>query len=123
VTEDDLTAIDWLGKNLDTQDLVAIATEPLELGPPPQPVLEAPVDAGAWIGPLAAIGVVPFARDLDLGEQTALEDMCRGGVRYVYVGGVGRGFEVVLRQDGSPRLISRLRLPQAAVFELVACGT
>ncbi len=92
VTRNDLVALDWLGRNVRPQDLVAIATESLQLGAGSYVALEAPVDAGAWINPLTGLGVMPLQHDADLGADAVVQDLCERGVRYIYLGGISSRF-------------------------------
>jgi hypothetical protein len=118
----DRVAIHWLGSNLRTSDQVAIAAEALQLGPAGNPTLAAPVDAGAWINPLTGIGAVLLPSDVDLGAQAVHDDLCRGGVRYIYVGGSSRGFDAKPAQELPTRFTTRLLLPGASVVEILGCG-
>jgi hypothetical protein len=121
VTADDMIALDWVGTNLKAEDIVGIATEPLQLGPAPYPTLDAPVDAGAWIGPLTGIGVVSLPHDLDLGERAVVQDLCQRGVYYLYLGGSGRGFGAAAISRQPARFTPRVQLPGASIIEIVDC--
>lgn len=121
LTAHDLVAIQWLASNGGASDLVGIATETLETQPAPHPGVDAPVDAGAWVHPLTELGVVPLPRDLDLRAAAVVGDLCRQGVRYLYLGGSARGFAPGVLAESPARFTTRLKLPGASIIE-VKCG-
>ena len=121
VAPDDMVALHWLGTNLQDQELVAIATEPLQLGPGRYQTLIAPVDAGAWVNPLTGLGVVLLSSDVDLGTQAVHDDLCRNGARYIYVGGSGQGFDAKPVWEQPALFSMRLQLPGASVVEVIGC--
>ena len=121
VSPDDLVALDWLGSTVKPPDRVAIAFQPLQLGPGRFQTLEAPVDAGAWINPLTGLTVVPLSSDVDPGAHSVREDLCQLLVRYIYVGGSGRGFDAAALQNQPEIFTVRLQLPGASVLEIRDC--
>jgi hypothetical protein len=121
VTGNDMVALDWLDRNLRIHDLVAIATEPLQLGVGSEMTLEAPVDAGAWIKPLTGLGVVPLRYDADLGASAVVQDLCEHGARYIYLGGSPRAFDAERLRLQPRRFAVRLQLPGASVVEILEC--
>jgi hypothetical protein len=123
VAPDDLVALAWLGDNVAPPDLVGIATETLQLGQSSYVTMDPPVDAGAWIQPLTGLGVVPLPANIDLSQAATREDLCSRGVRVLYIGGSGRGFDAGALIEQPAQSAVRLWLPQASVLELVYCRT
>jgi hypothetical protein len=121
VTADDLVALEWLKDYPSGNSQVAIASAQLRVAPAPYASLEAPVDAGVWIQPLAGLPTTTFPSGIDFADRGTLDLICDRGVKYVYLGSTGQGFAAGSLQGRLAWYRIRLQLPGASIYEVTAC--
>jgi hypothetical protein len=121
VSQDDITAIQWLNENLPGGARILTASTDLNVLPTDNYQGRAGGDAGTWITPLTGrpIALLPF--NTDFSQSQILETLCGQQVNFVYVGKTGWFFSdagMSAQPDGY-RLI--LDLPKARVYEVTGC--
>ncbi len=89
VSHDDLTAIDWMDKNLPQDARILISSTELNVLPTDAYQGSAGGDAGTWINPLINRTTIfmPFTTEFNQGQT--LEAICQSQVGYVYMGKTG----------------------------------
>ncbi len=120
VSQDDLTAIDWMDKNLPQDARILISSTELNVLPTDAYQGSAGGDAGTWINPLINRTTIfmPFTTDFNQGQT--LEAICQSQVGYVYVGKTGWAFNNSgLNADFYKIVFS---MPKAKVYEVIGCN-
>lgn len=119
VSPDDLTAIEWMDKNLPQDARILISSTDLNVLPTTAYQGSAGGDAGAWITPLINRATIFMPFNKDFSQQQTLETICQSQVEYVYVGKTGSSFDdSVMNADVYKSLFS---LPKAKVYEVMGC--
>ena len=121
VSRDDLTAMDWIRVNLPEKARILIAAEELTVLASGQPQGFALVDAGAWITPLTGRTSVPFLYDIDLSRPRRFEAVCKLGVDYIYIGGVGLSFHAPRLRAQPEWYTPVLSLSRVEVYQVSGC--
>ena len=112
--EDDLFAIDWIGKNIPHGSQILIASEK-------ETNQNIVVDGGGWIYPLTGIATVPASYSTDFASSVNHVWLCTSHISYVYVGSTSAGFDATnIESKSSYKLL--LGFPQARLYQ-VNCET
>ncbi|MBI4762269.1 MAG: hypothetical protein ACOYYF_11955 [Chloroflexota bacterium] len=121
VGNDDVTAMDWMAKQLPPEAHIGIASTQLNVLP--NEILEGDVgaDAGVWITPLTgrAATLIPF--NVDFSQPAALDSLCRAGISHLFIGERGQTFDrslLDLRPEWYRPLLS---MPETTVYEVAGC--
>lgn len=119
VSPDDLTAIEWMNKNLPQDARILISSTDLSVLPTTVYQGSAGGDAGAWITPLINRVTIFMPFNKDFSQQQTLENICQLQVGYVYVGKTGSSFnDSVMNAEVYKSLFS---LPKARVYQVISC--
>ncbi len=122
VHADDLVALDWIGKNLPIDDVVAIPQSEMQDAPPPYPPLVAGMDAGVWITPLTGRRTISLPYTLDFGSVAARDQLCGAGVDEVYVSADTYSFDPAHLESLPAWYAPELTLPGARIYRVVGCA-
>jgi hypothetical protein len=121
VSQDDLSAIEWIDHNLPKGARIVISSTDLNVLPTQEYQGSAGGDAGTWINPLIARTTVYMPYNTDFNQQQAFDTICQSQASYVYVGKTGSAFDES-RMDIQPdkyRLI--FSLPKSKVYQVTGC--
>jgi len=121
VSTDDVTAIEWMDKNLPMDARVLTASNDLNVLPTDAFQGSANGDAGAWINPITNRTSVPMPFYTDFSQRSTLDTLCQLQVGYVYVGGTGWTFDDsgMPVQPGGYQIL--LALPKVKVYQVTGC--
>ena len=119
VSQDDLTAIQWINQNLPQDAHILISSTNLNVLPTTAYQGSAGGDAGTWINPLINRTTIFMPFNKDFSQQQTLSEICPLQVGYVYVGKTGSSFnDSAMNPDIYKILFS---LPKARVYQVVGC--
>jgi hypothetical protein len=119
VSQDDLTVIEWMDKNLPQDARILISSTDLNVLPTTAYQGSAGGDAGTWITPLINRTTVFMPFNTDFSQPQTLDAICQSQVEYVYVGKTGSSFnDSVMNADVYKSLFS---LPKAKVYQVMGC--
>jgi hypothetical protein len=119
-SQDDLTAIEWMDKNLPQDARILISSTDLNVLPTSGYQGSAGGDAGIWITPLINRPTTLMPFNTDFSQQQTLDKICQSQVGYVYVGKTGAAFnDSGMNPDAYQLLFS---LPKAKVYNVTGCG-
>ncbi len=120
VSHDDLTAIDWMDKNLPQDARVLISSTELNVLPTDAYQGSAGGDAGTWINPLIGRTTIfmPFTTDFNQGQT--LDAICQSQVGHVYVGKTGWAFNDSGMNPDFYKIV--FSMPKAKVYEVIGCN-
>lgn len=122
VHADDLVALDWIGKNLPSDDLIGISQSQLQDAPLPYPPLAAGTDAGVWITPMTGRPTTSLPYSIDFGTVAARHQLCGSGVDDVYVSADPYSFSPASLEAHPGWYAPELALPGARIYRVVGCG-
>jgi hypothetical protein len=122
VSKDDLTAIDWMDKNLPGDARILTSSTDLNVLPTKEYQGSAGGDAGTWINPLIRRVTLTMSFTTDFSQQQTLDTLCQSQVDYVYVGKTGWPFNDIgmATQPGAYKIV--FELPNAKVYQVTGCG-
>lgn len=113
--EGDVGLMRDLRGGLERRDLVAVAADRWS------PDYLAPVDGGAWLPALVGVRIRPVERQSPLEAPATFENLCRQGVRYLYVGTRAESFSR-LALEARPSWYAPSRTGSgAALYRLAGC--
>ncbi len=118
---DDLTAIDWMDKNLPLKARVLISSTELLITASNSFQGYAPADAGAWITPLTDRVTFPLLYDTDFGQQNILDTLCELEISYIYIGEIGDTFDASLLRSHPDWYKPLLSMPDTEIYQIVGC--
>jgi hypothetical protein len=121
VGQDDLTAMEWMSKNLPSDARILVSANELIVQASGALQGYAAADAGAWITPLTGRVAVPLFYETNLGKEKKFKSLCIMGIDYIYIGSTGLSFHAP-RLRSHPEwykaLFSRSR---TEVYQLIGC--
>ena len=118
---DDVTAIDWMNKQLPADAHIGISATELKVLASDSFEGYVGGDAGIWITPLIGRVTVPVRYDTDFSEQAALDNLCQQGVSHLYVGGLGQAFNDSQLNAQPAWYKMLLSMPEVKVYQVVGC--
>jgi len=118
---DDLTAIDWMDKNLPADARILISTTDLILLPSASSQGTVGADAGIWISPLISRQTFPMPYGSNFGERETLDILCKREVDYIYVGEIGQTFDDEQIRSNTAWYKASLSMPKAGVYQVIGC--
>jgi len=122
VGNDDREALAWMDTHLPGEAQIGISVT--ELNVLPSDALEgySGGDAGIWITPLIERATVPLFFSSDFGQEDVRNLLCQSGVTHLYVGQLGRPFELARLQEHPEWYKVLLSTEQVKVYEVIGCG-
>ena len=121
VGQDDLSAMDWISKNLPSDARILISANQLVVQASGTLQGYAPADAGAWITPLTSRGTVPWRYDTNLGKQKKFKSLCRQGIDYIYIGSTGLSFHAPRLREHPDWYRALFSLSRTEVYQVIGC--
>ena len=122
VGPDDLTAIDWMDKNLPSDARILISTAELILLPSASSQGTVGADAGIWIPALINRQTLSMPYNSDLGLRETLDILCQREINYIYVGEIGQTFDGAQIRANPAWYNALLSLPKAGVYQVIGCN-
>jgi hypothetical protein len=121
VSQDDVSAIEWIQKNVPTDGRILISSTDLNVLPTQGYQGNAGGDAGAWINPMTGRTTIYMSFSTDFNLQQTTDAICQSQVSYVYVGKTG----TVFNESGlaaQPNLYQPVfALPNAKLYQVLGC--
>jgi hypothetical protein len=121
VSQDDLTAIQWLDKNLPGGARILTSSTNLNVLPTDKYQGSAGGDSGTWITPLTGRTVALLPYSVDFSQGQTLETLCGQQIGFIYVGKTGWGFNEAALNAQPDKFKLLLDLPRAKIFEVTGC--
>jgi len=118
---DDLTAIDWMDKNLPTKARILISTGDLVLVSSTSSQGRVGTDAGIWITPLTGRPTFPAPYNLDFSRRETLDFLCKKKINHIYVGEIGQPFDDIQLGTQTTWYKALLVFPKARVYQVIGC--
>jgi hypothetical protein len=121
VGSDDMKAMEWIRGNTAEDALILIAAEELIVSPFGKIDGYAPTDGGAWITPLTGRAAVPISYETNLDKDQKFEPLCKMGIDYIYIGGIGRSFYAPRLRSNPHWYTAVLSLSRVEVYRVIGC--
>lgn len=118
---DDMAAMEWIRNNIPTDAQILISAEELAVLPSGIAQGLAPADAGGWITPLTGRDTVLLQYDTDLSKGRKFESLCKMGIDYIYIGGVGLSFHAPQLREHPDRYAALLSISRVEVYQVTGC--
>jgi len=119
---DDMAALSWMKISLPAEARVGIASSNLSLSSSTS-MQAAGSDAGIWVTPLTNLtsASLPFATDFS--QPDVHGQICQQKITHLYVGGMGRNFELAKLQSQPAWYRIVFNLPKAQVIQVLGCSS
>jgi hypothetical protein len=121
VGHDDVTAMDWMKKQLPAKARIGISATELKVLASGSFEGYVGGDAGIWITPLIEHVSIPIRYDTNFNEQATLDDLCRRKISHLYVGELGQNFNITQLRAQPAWYKALLSMPDVKVYEVVGC--
>ncbi len=121
VGPNDLTAIDWMDKNLPADARILISTADLILFPSASSQGIVGADAGIWISPLINRQILFMPYNSNFSQRETLDILCTRDVNYIYVGEIGQTFDDTQIRAHAEWYKALLSMSKAGVYQVVGC--
>ena len=118
---DDTVALDWLDRNVPSDARILIPATQLNVLPSGPSTSSVGTDAGIWIPALTGRVITYSQFGIDFRLPDTLEQICREGVDYIYIGSTDQSFDVaqlLAKKDWYDPVLS---LPNAQLFRVTGC--
>jgi hypothetical protein len=121
VGRDDLTAMDWMSKNLPSDVRILISANELIVQASGTLQGYAPADAGAWITPLTSQTTIPWRYDTNLGKEKKFKSLCKLGIDYIYIGSTGLSFHAPRLRAHPEWYRALFTRSRTEVYQVIGC--
>lgn len=121
IGRDDMAAMEWIRRNLPADAQIVISADESTVLPSGALQGYAPADAGAWVTPLTGRITVPMLYDTNLSKDKKFQSLCKLGIDYIYVGGVGLGFHAPRLREHPDWYKPVLSLSRVEVYQVIGC--
>jgi hypothetical protein len=121
VGPDDLTAIDWMDRNLPADARILISTTDLILLPSASSQGTVGADAGIWISPLINRQTLSMPYGSNFAKRETLDVLCKKEINYIYIGEIGQTFDNVQISSNPAWYKALLSMPKAGVYQVIGC--
>jgi len=122
IGNDDIAAITWMDINIPPDAAVGVAVTAMKVIPSDIFEGTSGSDAGIWIRPLINRKAFPLSNGTEFNQQQVLDSICEQGIRYLYVGEQGQGFDPAMLSNHPDWYINLLPTSVAQVYEVIGCS-
>jgi hypothetical protein len=118
---DDMAAMEWIRSNIPADAHILISAEELTVLASGTVQGFAPADAGGWITPLTGRDTVLMLYDTDLSKVKQFKSLCKLGIEYIYIGGVGLSFHAPQLREHPDRYAALLSNSRVEIYQVTGC--
>ena len=122
VSQDDSTALNWMGRHIPKDAVIAIAGVDLNVNAFGRPMRGAGIDAGIWIKPLTKNETLALPNTTDFASTEAHDLLCRNGVTHIYVGERPQSFSPDFAEMIPEWYETIFSLPKTHIVKVLNCG-
>jgi hypothetical protein len=118
---DDLALLAWIDNSLPPDAFILVAASPVNVTSLEQAELQAGVDGGIWVMPLAFRQTMPAWEHLDFANPTVHAVICERGLGYLYAGGMPQSFSAAQLDENPAWYQLAFALPRAKLYQVTNC--